>query len=194
LFATTLTRGTGHLIEISGATNTFTLTGSGTNGAGSNSIVFINSTSGSVVVNGDFTGGDGNQGHALYIYQAASFTCTGNLTGGSGKCACGALTLLVTTVTLNSGNLIAGAGGMGYAGVTPTWNKSAENYIRWGTAKYSHEPGADNMLSGVVCGDQTGTVTLPAVDKVQYNTYYGNPVTPLVGTLVARAGGPLRIE
>ncbi len=190
LNATTITAGTkpatsGLLYSHTASANTLTVNGNITGGSNaaayglyiSNSGTFVvngnitgsgsangaySTSSGVVNVTGNLTGGSGDSKHGMWTSGYGAVTITGNIIGGSGAVAHGLYAHRSGAVTL-TGKMINSTQSVAFFGKPPTWNGGDARVTVWGGVNYGPEPTATEMLSGVVCGDTTGTLAATPV-------------------------------
>jgi hypothetical protein len=166
------------------------------------------SSTGSTTINGNITGSATSSG-AGFMDSAASGTLTvnGNVTGGSANAAAVGIssTGVVTTIT---GNIINGAGALAFQGKPPVWNITGKvNYIQFAAVNLD---GAGNaavqfgvalakglVLSGTAGYFTDGTflgtrVDCPVIDALVAASY-GDPASPLSGTVVLPATTDVRL-
>ena len=168
--ATTIQAATygGPFIGVTGAAPTRTLTINGNiigGTAGDASCVRTNTTA-ALVINGNITGGTGNVAIGLYnIGAPASFIITATtITGGSGRNAMGVYSSGGKPTLNNTCNLVnynGANGGVAWNGIPPTWTPTTAVTQTWSGVAFGTIPAAANMLSGVVCGNVTGTYVGP---------------------------------
>ena len=122
----------------------------------------IYNLAGTVNVIGNVTGGSNAAGtYGIYNTSTGAITITGNLTGGSANFAYAVNNASTAVVTLNSCNMINSTTALAYSGYPPTtWNLNANNYIQWGSVKFSQELPVGQILAGIVSGDETGTLAM----------------------------------
>lgn len=157
---------------------TVSITGNITGGTNSGSRGARFDSTSTVTINGSVTGGSGSSAMGVYNASTGTVSVTGDITGGTGTSqAHGLYTSVGGAITLASCNLINGTGCVAYAGRTPTWKNDGSNYLQWaiteGTAKFGREPAAGKLYTGIVCGDVTGTLTLPSANVVTEGTSFG---------------------
>jgi hypothetical protein len=154
----------------------------------------------SIKVTGDLTGGTSSDNHCIYATSTTGpiEIVDGTITGGSGSMAHGVFgnSSLNGALTLTRCILINGTGGMAIAYKTPTWTNDGSKYwqitITEGTVKFGRQPEAGKLYTGIVCGDVTGTLTLPADEDVQDGVSYGAGGTEFEGDFVAPAVGDVQ--
>ncbi len=125
-----------------------------TGGYGTNGFGVQWASTGTLTVPAGVTGGTGWNAYGIQNTSSGAINETGNVTGGSGRQAHGIYHGGTGVVTLNSCNLIDGAGGVAFGGKPPTWNITAANYHQLAAGKrlFVSRPGAGNLawqLGGV---------------------------------------------